>query len=327
MKRLEQFDEFEEFLAREPAPDIDYSKSREVIFDRLNSHSRVSPAKMNKKRLVLIAAIIASLAAYPVYSISHSFFMEFRSSNESISVKYKSETEDIKDIIDEMNEKSRYIDKKYKDVIEKRSNALEPGAAEVIIVRNPGRFSDKFLVHTIAKGNYIEQFDLFTNRLKDESGFEALKSVSKLPGSFEFSKGELRYRRDFYVPDDEKEALMIEAERSGKSYAVKSIKNLDEIGYVRMVYKNMKDENFTLSIGIEYKTRDTYNLPDESAASIEKLIYKGNEIITFKLHNISGTMVRKEYHILANDLFFIFSFSKDIKNDDALEIIDVLAGI
>lgn len=322
MKRLELFDEFEEFLAREPAPDIDYSKSREVIFDRLNSYSKVSPAKMNKKRLVLIAAIIAVLSAYPVYAISNSFFMEFRSSNENFSVKYKSETEEMKIEIDEMNDKSRYMEERYKDVIEERSNALEPGAAEVIIVRNPGRFSNKFLVHTIAKGNYIEQFDLFTDRLKDESGFEALKPVFKLPGSFSFSKGELVNRRNWYVPDDEKEALMIEAERSGKSYAVKSIKKLDEIGYVRMIYNNVKDGNFTLSIGVEQKSKCTINLPDESVASAEKLIHNGNEILAFDLHNKKGALAWKTYHILANDLFFMFNFSKDIKNDDALEIIN-----
>lgn len=327
MKQLELFDEFEDFLVREPAPEIDYIKSREAIFDKLNCHTKVIRTTMNKKRVILIAAIIAALAAYPVYAISHSFFMEFRSSNEGISVKYQSETEEFGNIREEMANEDKYLNEKYKEVIEERSNALEPGAAEVIIVRSPGGFNKKFFIHTIEKREYIEEFDLFKNKLKDESGFESLKPVFELPGSFWFSKGELRYRRNFYVPDDEKEALMIDAERNGKSYAVKPINRLDEIDAVYLIYKNRKDEDSTLSIGVEYDSRDTYILPEESESSIERLIYNGDEILTYKLHDLNGSLVRKVYSMLANNLFFTFSFSKNIENHDAVEIIDAFLSV
>ena len=322
MKQVDLFGEVEDFLAREPAPDIDYLKSREAIFKKLNCHSEVIRTKMNKKRLVLIAAIITALAAYPVYAISYSFFMEFKSSNESISVKYQSETEEFKNVREENLERDIYLDEEYKDIIQERSNALEPGSAEVIIVRSLSGFSEKFFIRTIEKRDYIEQFDLFKDELKDESGFEWLKPVFELPGSFLFSKGELRHQRDFYVPDDEKEALMIDAEKNGKSYAVKSINKLDKIDVVYLIYKNKKDEDFTFSIRVEYESKDTYILPEESESSIEKIICNGDEILIYKLHDQSGSLVRKVYSIIADNLFFTFSFSKNIENDDAVKIID-----
>jgi len=199
---------------------------------------------------------------------------------------------------------------------------LEPGSAEVIIVRSLSGFSEKFFIRTIEKRDYIEQFDLFKDELKDESGFEWLKPVFELPGSFLFSKGELRHQRDFYVPDDEKEALMIDAEKNGKSYAVKSINKLDKIDVVYLIYKNKKDEDFTFSIRVEYESKDTYILPEESESSIEKIICNGDEILIYKLHDQSGSLVRKVYSIIADNLFFTFSFSKNIENDDAVKIID-----
>jgi hypothetical protein len=322
MKQEELFGEFEDFLVREPAPDIDYLKSREAIFYNLEYRSKPLRTKLDKRRFVLSAAIMVALAAYPVYAIAYPFLKEFKNLAGSIAVKYETETEELKSIREENFNRDIYMNEKYKDIIQGRSNALEPGAAEIIIVRSPKGFSKRFLTHPIVKDNYIEQFDLFKNKLKDESGFESLKPVFELPEGFTFSKGEFIYQRDWYTLEDEMEDIMIEAEKNGKSYAVKSINKLDKIESVSLIYKNMKDKDSTLSIRVEYRSNDTYILPEESISSIEKLIYNGDEILVYKLHNLSGSLVRKVYCILMNDLFFQLYFSKNIENDDAIEIID-----
>ena len=318
VKQSDLFDEFKDYLSGAPVPEIDFLESREAINMKLENRSRIFKASSHKKRLLLAAAIVISLAAYPVYAVTNAIFHEFRTADESISVKFAAETDEFKKMKEEFFANNDYMDEKYQEVIQERLSALKPGETEVIIARSPEGFSNKFLRRVISKDDYINQFDQFMSKLIDAGEYAQFKPIEELPGGFIFDQGEFRYQSDCYMEDDEMEDLMTIAEQNGASYAVKTVKNSDQIQTVHMKYINKTDSDTTVSISVQYNSRDTYFLPEEYA--IEKISYNENEVLTYKVPVKNGVL--RVYSLLINDLFFNFTFSKDIDNDAAFEIID-----
>lgn len=320
VKKSDWFDDFKHYLSEEPVPEVDLLRNREAIFRKLDNQAGISCTRLRKKSLLLVAAIAACLAAYSVYAITSSFFKELRNAGGNISVKFQTATDEIKKAIEEKNAGDAYMDKNFHEVLQERFDALKPGEAEKIIIRSPDRFGTGFIASTVVKDDHINQFDLFIDKMKDAAGFEFLKPVLELPGSFKFSNGQFIYKGDWYTSEEEMEALMAEAESNGKDYAVKPIYKSDNIQSVIIRYKKMADDDVSLAIHVQYSSKDTYILPEESI--IDEINHNGDVILTYGVYSGNGDLIIKEYTLVKNDMFCKFSFSKDIGNDKAIEIID-----
>jgi|GEM_PF-3241601 len=324
VRKSDLFDEFRYYLCEEPVPEIDFEKSREAIYEKLDSRSRTSGTRPSKKRLLLVAAIAACLAAYPVYAVTYSYFRELKGSDENLSVKFQTATDEIKELIEDNAAGDTYINENFHDVLQERYNALGPGQAEKIIVRSPDGYRTGFFTSSLVKENYITRFELFAAVLNDKAGFEHFKPDMELPGGFVFDKGQYIYKGDWYTSEEEMEALMAEAESNGKNYAVKPINYTDQIDCIVMQYKNESDEGATLSVYVENVSNDTYILPEGTTA--EEIYHNGDAIITHGLPDENEDTVKKVYYLVKNDLFYRFIFAKDIGNDNAVEIIDAFIG-
>jgi hypothetical protein len=254
-----------------------------------------------------------------VFAITKSILKEFRTFDGGISVLFQKETEEIKSIRENINKAALYMITEYEEIIQERIDALDQGAGEVIIVRSPVGFEEKFLTRAIYKNDYINQFNQLLTSIKEWSGFELFRPVNKLADDFEFSKGELIFECDWYLSDEEKESLMKEAENNGKSYAFKAIKRIDEIQKIDLSFENKIDKNKTVNIGVQQKYKSTYNLPDEVSSEI--INRNGIEILAFTL-KVDNVVYKNEYHLVKNDLFFSISTSENISKDEALRIID-----
>lgn len=322
VKELDLFDEFKSYLSEETVPEIDFAKNRQAIYEKLGNRSNTDGTRLRRKRIALIAAILACLAVYPVYAVTYSYFKELRGSGENISVKFQTATDELKDTIDTYYAAQAYFDENYQELIQERFDALGPGEAEKIIVRSPDGYETGFFAKSILKENYIDQLELFADGLKSVAGFESFEPVSELPGGFMFDKGLYSYQGDWYTSEEEMEALMTEAESNGQSYAVKSINFTDEVASIVLLYKNGSEEDTNLNIYVQHRSLDTYVLPEGSEA--EEIDHNGVTIIAYDLPDENGELMRKNYNLVKNDLFFVFSFSEDIGNDRAIELIDAL---
>ncbi|HEY8349609.1 MAG TPA: hypothetical protein VIM13_07265 [Clostridia bacterium] len=325
MKESAWFDDFKRYLSEEPVPGIDYSKNREAICRKLEQRSMQCGTRLRKKRLLLAAAVVVCLAAYPVYAITYSYFKELRGSGENISVKFQTATDEIKKMAEDKAVGEAYISENFREILQERYEALKPGEAEKIIVRSPDEHDAGFFTSVLLKPNYIYSFDVFADGLKRVKGFGSFRPVMELPGGFRFDKGVYYYKGDWYTAEDEMEALMAEAESNGRNYAVKPINYTDEIKSAAIYYKNGPDGDTTLSVHAEHSSYDTYILPEGTV--VEELDHKGDIILAYRLPGENGDIAGKEYSLVKNDMFYMFRFSKDIGNDNAIEIIDAFLAM
>ncbi|HOQ07874.1 MAG TPA: hypothetical protein PK127_01760 [Clostridiales bacterium] len=325
MKESAWFNEFKRYLTEEPVPGIDFSKSREAICEKLEKRTVDRSARLRSKRLLVAAAVVACLVAYPVYALTYSYFRELKNSNDNIQVKFQTPTDEIRQLIEDKAAGDAYIESNFGEILRERYETLQPGEAEKIIVRDPEGDGKKFFTSVLSRPQYVDSLDAFADGLAGKEGFGSFRPAMELPGGFRFEKGVYYYTGDYYMTEDEMEALMAEAERNGQNYAVKQITHTDEIERVVTCYKNELDEGATLSVHVQYNSFDTYILPEGSEA--EELDLNGIGIVAYGLPDKDGNFTRKAYNLVANDMFYLFQFSKDIGNDSATEIISAFIGL